>query len=81
MSKFAATDARWPCRARGCTATVQTRFLMCTEHWTLLPPELRALLGRTEHHAAFNRSQRAILAYQDAVRQAIEHVAYIEEHR
>jgi len=62
------------CQAPTCPRQVSTRYLMCREHWSLVPADLAREVYRT--CGAFQNADRRVLRnarlrYQQAVDQAI----------
>lgn len=71
----AATEARVPlhrCRAVGCQHDVKTSFLMCIDHWRLVPKKVREQVLATYRQR--RRGAAAFGAYLTAVQAAVDAV-------
>jgi hypothetical protein len=65
---------RHTCPATGCTTRVRPAVLMCRRHWALVPPGLRAAVGR-HYRPGQEIDKRPSAAYLAAARAAVVAVA------
>lgn len=68
------------CHARGCTARVPPRMLMCRRHWRMVPAPLQDRVWAT-YQPGQERRKDPTAEYLEAAHAAIEAVARLEPAR
>lgn len=71
-------DQRHKCAARGCTAQVSIRLLMCVQHWRLVPADVKTRVWRAFAGRGYEPLAPVDQDYANAITDAINAVAMLE---